>query len=218
MKVKCPFELAKECGWKVGVGVPVSVKDAQTAVRFGATRLSLHSPDGETASLSKDGDEWVLRMGRRYLKPGQKPPKGAKVQKGKRGGMYYETGGTGGSAKPPGDYQRVIDGLKKEAMGSDKLGIDFTISNLGSEVAEMNTRDARKVGKAFGMKFKKGADSGDIAVAIKKKVRDIQHINNFRKPEERTIERWTSPVKEDKDNIGDLDAAKFRYPQGRGDT
>jgi len=92
----------------------------------------------EAVSIAKkDCGNMRIKKERKYLKPGEKPPEGAQVQQGKRGGQYYEAqGGSKDKGHSSGQEKGLTNELNEIASNYDK----YTTSDLQAVVSEIAQR------------------------------------------------------------------------------
>lgn len=80
------------------------------------------------------GIEDILEKRKVHLAPGQKPPEGAQVQTGPKGGKYYDSGGGGGGAppaqKPGGEPKKPVDKKPPAKLSRKKYVRDEMKYNL----------------------------------------------------------------------------------------
>lgn len=73
------------------MGAELARKRERKKTKTGMSEKQLE--DFASKSLVKSIGDFITRKGKVYLKPGQKPPKGQQVMRGKKGGMFYDTSG-----------------------------------------------------------------------------------------------------------------------------
>ncbi|RME52497.1 hypothetical protein D6783_04560 [Candidatus Woesearchaeota archaeon] len=103
------------------------------------------NPQAYCATIMRNVEGKSMEKARHYLKPGEEPPKGAKVQEGPHGGKYYETEGVNPEPSPDSGENPPKEGESSGSLSEqDRKELESDAAHMLDQALEAGANDPRE--------------------------------------------------------------------------